>query len=55
MTNLDGAETKKSVYKGCEANGDTELWTIEGGPHSPAFNATWAPTVIDFLMAHPKE
>lgn len=55
VTNLDGAETKRSVYKGCEANGDTELWTIEGGPHSPAFNATWAPTVIDFLMAHPKE
>jgi polyhydroxybutyrate depolymerase len=55
VTNLDGAETKKTLYKGCEANGDTELWTIEGGPHSPAFNATWAPMVIDFLMAHPKE
>ncbi|MEO7329263.1 MAG: alpha/beta fold hydrolase [Minicystis sp.] len=55
VTNLAGAETKKTAYKGCEANGDTELWTIENGPHSPAFNATWAPTVIDFLMAHPKE
>lgn len=55
VTNLDGAETKKTVYKNCEGNGATELWTIEGGPHSPAFNESWAPSVIDFLMAHPKE
>jgi polyhydroxybutyrate depolymerase len=55
VTNLDGSETTKTVYSGCEANGQTELWTIKGGPHSPKFNATWAPSVIDFLMAHPKE
>ncbi|MFO0760168.1 MAG: hypothetical protein U0359_27050 [Byssovorax sp.] len=55
VTDLDGDETAKTVYKGCAGNGQTELWTIHGGPHSPKFNDTWAPRVIDFLMAHPKE
>jgi len=55
VTDLDGAETTKLVFaKGCEANGQTELWTIHGGVHSPAFGAAWAPAVFDFLMAHPK-
>lgn len=54
VSDLDGAETHKSVYSGCEGNGATELWTIKGGPHSPHFNESWAPTVLDFLMAHPK-
>jgi polyhydroxybutyrate depolymerase len=54
VENLDGAETHKTVYKGCEANGGTELWTIAGGPHSPNFNDAWAASVLDFLMAHPK-
>jgi polyhydroxybutyrate depolymerase len=47
-------DTAKVVYDGCEANGDTELWTIHNGPHSPDFNASWAPAVFDFLLAHPK-
>jgi polyhydroxybutyrate depolymerase len=54
VTDLTGAETSKLVYKNCEAGVATELWTIHGGPHSPNFNASWAPTVLDFLMAHPK-
>jgi polyhydroxybutyrate depolymerase len=54
VTDLPGAETTKEIYKGCKANGEVQVWTIHGGPHSPAFNDTWAPTVIDFLMAHPK-
>jgi polyhydroxybutyrate depolymerase len=51
---LPGAETSKKVYKGCEGNGATELWIIHGGPHSPDFGPAWAPSVLDFLMAHPK-
>ncbi len=47
-------DTAKQVYTGCQANGDTELWTIHGGPHSPVWASAWAPDVFDFLMAHPK-
>jgi polyhydroxybutyrate depolymerase len=54
VTNLAGAETTKAIYPDCEAGVATELWTIHGGPHSPAFSAAWAPAVLDFLMAHPK-
>lgn len=54
VTDLDGTETHKAIYSGCEGNGGTELWTISGGPHSPHFSDAWAPAVFDFLMAHPK-
>lgn len=54
VTDLAGAETTKSIYPDCEAGVATELWTIHGGPHSPAFGDAWAPTVLDFLLAHPK-
>jgi polyhydroxybutyrate depolymerase len=53
-TDLAGAETTKAIYKDCEGGVATELWTIHGGPHSPAFGDAWAPAVLDFLMAHPK-
>jgi polyhydroxybutyrate depolymerase len=54
VADLDGAETGKLVYKNCEGNGATELWTIHKGVHSPNFNANWAPDVLDFMMAHPR-
>ena len=54
VTDLAGAETTKAIYPDCEAGVATELWTIHGGPHSPAFSDAWAPAVLDFLMAHPK-
>lgn len=54
VADLDGAETNKLVYNKCEDNGQTELWTIHLGPHSPNFGPAWAPAVFDFLMAHPK-
>ena len=54
VTDLAGAETTKSVFSGCEAGVATELWTIHGGPHAPALSDAWAPTVLDFLLAHPK-
>ena len=49
-----GVETEKWIYPGCEANGNTELWTIHGGVHSPNFSSLWPGAPIDFLMAHPK-
>lgn len=54
VADLDGDETNALKYGGCEANGHTELWTIHNGVHSPKFNASWAPKVLDFLMSHPK-
>ncbi|APR86777.1 Hypothetical protein A7982_12126 [Minicystis rosea] len=54
VTDLEGDETKALEYEGCEGNGAAELWTIHLGPHSPKFNASWAPKVLDFLLAHPK-
>jgi polyhydroxybutyrate depolymerase len=54
VADIDGAETNKLVYNKCEGNGQTELWTMHGGPHSPNFGPAWAPAVFDFLMAHPK-
>jgi polyhydroxybutyrate depolymerase len=54
MSASTAPDTAKQVYTGCQANGDTELWTIHNGPHSPAWAAAWAPDVFDFFMAHPK-
>lgn len=54
VADLEGTETVKLVYKNCEGNGATELWTIHLGVHSPNFNMNWAPSVLDFMMAHPR-
>jgi polyhydroxybutyrate depolymerase len=55
MTASTSPDTTKTVYdNGCEGNGQTELWVLANGPHSPSFTAAWAPAVFDFLMAHPK-
>jgi polyhydroxybutyrate depolymerase len=52
---LDGAETSRVVYQGCEANGAAELQIVHGGKHTPLFDgALWAKQSFDFLMAHPK-
>jgi polyhydroxybutyrate depolymerase len=52
MTSSTAPDTVKVSYDGCQANGWAELWTIHGGPHSPPFNSSWAPAVLDFLTAH---
>jgi polyhydroxybutyrate depolymerase len=49
------AETTVEVYPaGCRPGGHVELWTIEGGGHVPSLTADFAPSVVDFLLAHPK-
>ncbi len=50
---LAGAETTVSRHEGC-AGGEAELWSIQGGSHIPDLGASWAPAILDFLMAHPK-
>jgi polyhydroxybutyrate depolymerase len=54
VEDLAGAETKKTLYAGCEGNGATELWTIDQGIHSPNFNASFASAIFDFLLHSPK-
>ena len=52
---LRGAETEVLRYEmGCLPGGSAELWSIQGGGHSPAFSGTFAQTVVDFLLAHPE-
>lgn len=52
---IPGDETTVTVYNtGCEAPGHAELWTIDGGSHIPALSDSWAPSILDFLFAHPK-
>ena len=51
---LAGAETTVTRWAGCRGTSTVELWTIAAGNHYPAFNATFAASLIDFLYAHPK-
>jgi polyhydroxybutyrate depolymerase len=52
---LAGSETTVTKYgSGCKPGGHAELWTIEGGAHIPSLSKTFAPSVVDFLFAHPK-
>ena len=52
---LAGAETTVLRYKGCKTGANSELWTINKGKHSPELSATFAKSVIDYLLAHPKK
>jgi polyhydroxybutyrate depolymerase len=55
VSNLPGAETTIAKYEmDCLAGGSAELWTIEGGVHSPSLTANFAPLVIEWLLDHPK-
>jgi polyhydroxybutyrate depolymerase len=52
---LIGNETTVTRYAdACEPGGHAELWTIEGGSHIPALSSSFAPSILDFLFAHPK-
>lgn len=52
-TGLAGAETTVARHEGCSA-GEAELWSIQDGTHIPELGDSWAPAILDFLMAHPK-
>jgi polyhydroxybutyrate depolymerase len=52
---LDGAETEVASAGSCPAGVAIDLWTIEGGAHSPVLdNPVFADQVWAFLTAHPK-
>jgi polyhydroxybutyrate depolymerase len=52
---LAGNETAVTRYPtGCRPGGHAELWSIQGGSHIPSLSMSFAPGVVDFLLAHPK-
>jgi polyhydroxybutyrate depolymerase len=48
------AETTIDVATGCDPGGHVELWTIPDGGHAPNLDASFAVSVLDFLLEHPK-
>jgi hypothetical protein len=56
VSNISGNETSITRYpSGCIPGGSTELWTVQGGSHIPAISISFAPSVVEFLLAHPKD
>jgi polyhydroxybutyrate depolymerase len=54
-SSLTGDETTVSRYAdGCMPGGSAELWTIVGGGHIPELSTSFATSVLDWLLAHPK-
>ena len=52
---IPGLETTVRQYASdCLPGGSGELWTIVGGSHLPMFSAGFSPSVVEFLLAHPK-
>ncbi len=52
---IPGAETTVARYnRDCAAGGSAELWTIQGGAHSPTLSADFSRLVVEWLYAHPK-
>ena len=56
---LPGFDSVTTRHTTCPPGGAVELWTINGGQHSPTFyngtsSSEFAPRVIDWLLAHPK-
>jgi len=49
-----GLDTVVTRYTVCPPGGAVELWTINGGGHVPTLSSQFSPSVIDWLLAHPK-
>jgi polyhydroxybutyrate depolymerase len=51
---IPGDDTEVSRFDGCPPGGAVELWTITGAGHIMPFAPAFTPSVVDFLLAHPK-
>jgi len=51
---LDGSETLVTRHGNCKPGGAAELWTMQGAGHIPGLGPNFAPSLIDWLFAHPK-
>ena len=55
VSNIAGNETSVTVYaQACEPGGSSELWTLNGAPHSPTFNPQFTSDMLDWVLGHPK-
>lgn len=50
---LDGPETTPTIYSCPETT--VELWSINGGAHSPDVDESSALKIVDWFLAHPKK
>jgi polyhydroxybutyrate depolymerase len=50
----DPAETSVAEWSGCKSGAAVQLWTIPNGGHVPVISASFADSVMDFLVDHPK-
>lgn len=46
---LEGEETSRTAYPGCDGGHRVEVWTIHGGRHIPNFSPPLAEPVLDWL------
>jgi polyhydroxybutyrate depolymerase len=52
-TTIPGATTTILRYaEGCRGHVRVELWSIQGGVHTPTLSVQFLPAVLDFLYAH---
>jgi polyhydroxybutyrate depolymerase len=52
---IAGDETLVTTYRqDCAAGGSAELWTIVGGGHVPNLSESFSPSVVEWLLSHPK-
>jgi len=52
---IAGDETTVARYaNGCNGNAVVELWSIIGGAHVPKLSTSFSPSLVDFLLSHPK-
>ena len=50
----DRAETSVAEWSGCQAGAAVQLWTIPNGGHAPVISTSFADSVMDFLVDHPR-
>jgi polyhydroxybutyrate depolymerase len=53
-SDVAGLDTVVTRYMTSQPGGAVELWTINGGTHSPGLSSDFSARVIDWLLAHPK-
>lgn len=55
VAGLSGSETTVRRYEAmCLMGGSGEHWRVNGGSHSPNWNGSFGPLLVEFLLAHPK-
>ena len=51
-SSVDGTETQLAAVADCPADGQVELWKMEGSSHVPVMNSSFPTTMMDWFTAH---